>query len=922
MSIVRGGRAGSGVDRALDDAQRADLDAILESGELFDGEREKFPEPYGPYDPDARPWQMPFGTVRKPPASAESLPDALRGRPATTPDAAPAKVDRTTPGIPPAMPATEEEREAELRLYLDKPDKGAAAAPAAPDAGAAAEAKRARLEFQFRDDLTGVVMIHGVGRQLAGETVLNWTRPIITLLADAARSDADKPPAERRLKPLAEEPRPVSDPVYRSSIDFSGETFPVVQIRVPGRTDVPDADPRSKERRWLVTEAWWAAQVTPPTLQEMIGWLGEEGGLGRILQGVQDNMLGSGPLGRAARWSVQVLVSVVISFALLAFAVLLGVAKLVPFGPLKEFVALQGASSWLTGNFGGARTLLRDPAQSANVRGRLVATIKALRAYGCRHIVVIGHSGGTMVSLQTLTDPAYRRLRIDKLITHGEAINLAWRLEGEPVEVDELQPDGTVARVKRPTLPPGRRMAGDIAKSQPQLLWRDFWATHDPASSGPLVFPVGMSDPGAPRFLGERVYNRMRISEDHNVFWDNDEHYLIPLIREIDAVTSDRSNSAFYSDGAESEVRARRKERVALLALWRRATLAMPVMAILAAMLVTAGGALDGAARFALSAFESVPFSHELVSAGRSLNALGDAKIAAWLPDLFTWQRWYDIGLFVLQLAFMVTLVLAVVPGRPDRLWLGRPTARVVLLAFDVAIGAGALAVIALAWLVTSRPDGPIAGLVDLVLGSGLAGLVGLGLVFVGLGQLRRWVRATIAGLEGRPGFGDRFVRDALIVGSAFFLAIVLLVLLAAMVGVALVLAGNAAVADSDLTRELVLGSIVVLVAFQVIQGLGIWRWNSWDSRERRALRRRPLDYPFRNWVYFLAVVLATIAALGAFVVALGGSTTSLAALAVLVVLVVVLSVGKDVVDNDVDTGEPTTVVPEITGPAAGASAS
>jgi hypothetical protein len=414
----------------------------------------------------------------------------------------------------------------------------------------------------------------------------------------------------------------------------------------------------------------------------------------------------------------------------------------------------------------------------------------------------------------------------------------------------------------------------------------------------------------------------MRISEDHNVFWENDEHYLIPLIREIDAVTSDRSNSAFYSDAAESEVRARRKERVALLALWRRATLAMPVMAILAAMLVTAGGALGDASRLALSAFESVPFHAELVDAGRSLNALGDTKLASWLPDAFTWQRWYDLGLFVLQLAFMVTLVLAVVPGRPDRLWLGRPTARAVLLAFDVAIGAGALAVIALAWVVTARPDGPIGGLVELVMGSGLPGLVGIALVFVGIGQLRNRVRARIADLEGKAAYADRFVRDALIVGSAFFLAFVLLVLLAGIVGVVLVLAGNAAAADSDGTRELVLGSIVVIVAFQVIQGLGIWRWNSWDSRERRALRRRPLVSPFRNWVYFLAVVLASIAALGALIVALGGATASFVALGALILFVVVLSVGKDVVDNDVDTGEPMAVVPDVTGPAAGASAS
>ena len=903
MAIVRGGRAGSGLDRALDHAQRAELDEVLESGELYPGERDEFPEPYGPYDPAARPWQMPFSVPRTPPATAESLPAALRGRAGPSPERAARQGGKESPrGAPAPCPATNQERDATYRTRLHGLRKGK---------DADREANRARFDFRFRDELTGVVLIHGVGLQLAGSTLLDWTRPMIALLADAARSDAERPPAERRLKPLAHGPRPVSDPVFRSSIDFSGETFPVVQLRVPGRTDVPEDDPRAGERRWLVTETWWAAQVTPPTLQAMIGWLGEEGGLGRILQGVQEHMLGKGILGHAARWSLRALVSVVIAFAMLVFAVLLGVTRLAPIGPLKEFVALQAASSWLTGNFGGARTLLRDPAQSANVRGRLVATIKALRAYGCRHIVIVGHSGGTMVSLQTLTDPAYPRLRVDKLITHGEALNLAWRLENEHQDSD------------RPTLPAGHRMAGDMAKAQPHLLWRDFWATHDPASSGPPVLPEGMTDPGAPRFLAERVYNRMRISEDHNVFWDNDEHYLIPLIREIDAVTTDRSNSAFYSDGAESAVRARRKERVALLALWRRATLALPVMAIVAALLVTAGGALGDASRLALGAFESVPFHAELTAAGRSLNALGDAKIAAWLPDVFTWRAWYGLGVFVLQAAFLITLVLAVVPGRADRLWLGRPRARAVLLAFDVAIGAGALAVITIAWLLVARPEGLGGGLVDLVVGSGLLGLAGVGAGLLGIAWLGRRVRAKIGELEPDPGqgYGDRFLRDALIAASAIFLAFVLLALLAAIVGVVLVFAGNAAVAHADEIRALVLGSIVVIVAFQLIQQLGIWRWNSWDARERRALRRRPLDHPFRNWAYFLAVALSAIATLAALIVALAGPASWLVALGVLILLVVVLSVGKDVVDNDVDTGEPAMVVPDVKGPAAGESA-
>ena len=911
MAIVRGGQQGSGVDRALGDALRAELDDILESGELYEGERDDFPEPYGPYDPMARPWQMPLATKRQPPAAAEALPEALRDRNKPAVDPPPAR--SRMPRVPPPPPVSAATREAAIRAKLAPGRRGAGRGSDADLVG-----DRARAEFRFRPELTGVVLIHGVGQQLAGETLLSWTRPMVALLADAARADADRPEAERRLKPLPPGPRSVTDPVFRASIDFSGQTFPVVQLRVPGRTDVPADDPRANERKWLVSETWWAAQVKPPTLGAMIEWLGDEGGLGRILQGIQENMLGRGLLGGAARVSLQALVSVVVAFALLFFAFLLGVTKLVPFGPLKDFVALRLAASWLTDGFGGARTLLRDPAQSANVRGRLVATIKALRAYGCRDIVVVGHSGGTMVSLQTLTDPAYPRLRIQKLITHGEALNLAWRLETEEQDLE------------RPRLPAGHRMLGDMALDQPRMLWRDFWATHDPASSGPPVLPERMTDPGAPRFLAERVYNRMRISEDHNVFWNNDEHFLIPLIREIDTVSTDRSNSAFYSDAAESAVRARRKERVSLLAFWRRATLALPAMGILAALLLTAGGALPEAARIVLSAFASVPFHKELIAAGATLNGLGAAKIAPFLPDAFTWQRWYDLGAFAMQIIFMLVLALAVIPGRPDRLWLERPVARTILLAVDIAIGFGALGLIAVAWMATagSHPNEPDFGAV--VLGSGLPGLIGLGLALLGIGWLGKRVRATIRVLEPSEVFRDRLLRDALIVGSSVFLALVLVLVLATIVGVALVFAGNAAVARTDENRNLVLGSIAAVVAFQVIQALGIWRWDAWDARERRALRRRPLAYPFRKWAFSLAVALGVIAILGAVVVAAGPGWSPpllardgwLGTIVGLIAIVIIFSVGKDVVDNDVASGDDATIMPEAKGPPAGAAAS
>lgn len=935
MPISGRSQAGSGIDRALQQALNAGLDETLESGELYPGERDKYPDPVGDYDPDARPWQMPMSTRREPPASDEPLGKVVAGlrrrsmRPpreeaaraqqesgtkAPPPDAIldarPTRSDRARTdalgrigrllvtllalagfgprGDEAAGGETIKRKVAGERVVAEAREKDAqfAMRNLLKREGAPSEAERFKETFRFRDELTGVVMVHGIGPQLAGQTLLDWTRPIITLIGDACASD----PGLVRLDADARRPPGVSDPVFKSNIDFSGETFPVVQLRIPRRNDVPAGDPRGVERRWIVTETWWASEVRPPTLRTMIGWLGEQGGVGRIVQGIQENILGRGIVGKIAQVSLQAFISVIVSFVLLVFLVLLGISRLIPFGPLRNAVTLRLAASFITDWFGGARTLLRDPAQSANVRGRLVATIKALRAYGCRHVVIVAHSGGTMVSLMTLTDPAYPRLQVEKLITIGEALNLGWRLE-------DANPD-----MKPATPPVGNRMRGDLAKHQKNLKWRDFWSTHDPAPSGWPRLPKGMSDPGAPRFTAERVYNRMSIGEDHGGYWDNDEHFLMPLIREIDAATGDRGGSRFYSDKAESEVRARRKERVGLLALWRRGIAALPVMAILAAALLTSGGLVHGAGDLALSVFGLMPGNEAFGTAASTLAANGSVRVVDWFPP-WTWQRWYELGVITMGIVFLLLLTMALVPGRTDRLWLGRPISRIVLFVVDVAIGIGAFLAIVGAWLLgVGRSAATDQAAIDVLRTSGV-GLVLLIGGFWGLGHIGRWTRARIIGLQGRRGLRNRAARDILIVLSAAFLGVFLLLLLAVVVAVVLVFAGNSAAAHADDTRRFILGAIVLLLGFQLLGRLGTWRWDSWDIRERRALRRRPTTYPFRYWTYILLTMLATAAVAAALIAALG-LESELLRLGIFILLIVVLSVGKDVVDNDIDTGE------------------
>ena len=959
MSIVKGGQAASDLDRGMELALGSALDDVLMSG-LWPGEEEQ-PRAVLPLRlvPN-RPWQKPIQTPRYHPGSEEPFGPILKASlkvlaaqigavnvPAIAMRvwsyvtswlvAIPGRVLRSAVSKLGAFgSAVRSFGQAKRREPVRRPTQLAVTREDEAERTESASGQRAEMttatvngpdgaEFRFVPGRLGIVVVHGIGPQLAGQTLLDWTRPIITALTDWRAANVDS---------IAILPA-VADPVVKANIDFSGSTFPVLQVRVPGMkstADIPPDDPRTRDQRWVFTEAWWAAEVRPPTLSTMIGWLGEQGGVGRIVQGIQENQFGGGLLGKIAQVSLGAFVSVIVSFVLLLFLALLGISKLIPFGPLKNAVALRLAASFLTDWFGGARTLLRDPSQSANVRSRLVTTIKALRAYGCRDVVIVAHSGGTMVSFTTLTDPAFPNLKVQKLITIGEALNLGWRLEDQ-------NPD-----LPPPTPPKYNRMRADLAALQPQLQWRDFWASHDPAPSGPPQFPRdGVSDPdcdveepGPYRFTAERVYNRMSIGEDHGGYWDNDEQFVIPLLRELDVPRGDRTNSRFFSDADESTLRARRKERVSMLALWRRVTLALPVMAILAAATVTAPGMVKEAGSAGLAAFGLIPGNEIFDRAGRWLAERGAeqpfADLPTWVPggvrNAPLWIDIYDVGLLALRFLFLIAIVQAVAPSRLDRLWARKGLRRLWLLSVDLFVGVGIGLVLFVAWLrgphgATFDIKGPVTALFDTGVGWAVVSVAAV----ITFDQLGRWARRRMRGLEGNTRWSDRFTRGMLIVLSSTVLATVLLALMVIVVGVVLVMAGNDAIPASDSTRSFVIGGLVILLLFQAGQRIGVWRWISWDLHERHTLRRDPQAEPYRNWIRLQSILLAVDALIGAILVALGNEDRSgwigdrgpwLFAFFALLIAIVIMSIGKDVVDSDIDDFDrrAAAVVPPVVGPA------
>jgi hypothetical protein len=532
-----------------------------------------------------------------------------------------------------------------------------------------ARAVRAEAAAPSRPERIGIVCVHGIGSQRPGETLLDWSRPIVKVLTDwiAAHRAQDGPPGSVHVDPAT-----VRDPVATSHVDFSGGQLPIVEIAVPAATG--DDGATWPAQTWVMTEAWWAARVQPPSLGSMTDWIRKD--FGRVVEGIRAGIgeeqkrerlraaAAEGPqqkawIGRLDELTVariRPLLTLLWGLAYLLLLVPYALVRSLPIGPLKDAAGLRQLDTFLVDWFGDMRILLRDPAQAANVRGRLADAIRALRLdYRCDRVIVIAHSGGALVSFTTLTDGAYladprfEGLKVDKLITHGQALALAWRLSN------------VVGGV-----PVGDRLGGKMATSQPDLRWVDFWSTYDPAPGGRFQAPDDLDL----EVDSVAVRNRMSILDDHGGYWDNDEEFLVPLVRQIETVGRDVESSRFFRNEVEQRGRVvHRTERVATLAAWRWVIALGGLVALGIAALRTVfthTDRLGDIGRWAVGLATSIP-GHEILSA--PIDAVASALalvpdipdrgvalaggvvlglvlgVAAWLvPRLVLGERWHAIA--------------------------------------------------------------------------------------------------------------------------------------------------------------------------------------------------------------------------------------------------------------------------------------
>ena len=497
---------------------------------------------------------------------------------------------------------------------------------------------------------TGVVWVHGIGTQKPRESLFDWTRPIVDVFGEWRR-EYDQAHPDSTIG---------ENPVGSASVSDPENAW--IEIDVPAYRDRPRA-------QWIFTEAYWAGDVRPPSFAAAASYL--VGRLPTIIRGItrgyglretrrmkrltdlrrdfaDDPRLPELELAFSKRWQVTdfldgvwqypivrwSLMIVATTVALLSLAIYAALHA-IPIPPLRKRIEIAAADTFIVEWFGDMPILLDDQSQAAAIRTRLLERVAWLKKQDCDDIVLLAHSGGTIVSYATLLRYADAELPVAKLVTLGEAIKLGWRLEQDVGDWF-----------------PGNSVRGDLRANHRDLRWVDIWASYDPAPGGemectdgsPLVAVEKLSPTppdGRIEVESRPVTNFMHLGLDHGGYWSNDEGFLIPVIRHIDDPRGDGSASRFFHDSFDRTLRTeRRRRRVALLLAWRWTALAAALLAI-AGLLV---GATDATATggWVSVAWGLVP-GHELIGGPITgfghlvevvLTSIGAKGLADWLGGI------------------------------------------------------------------------------------------------------------------------------------------------------------------------------------------------------------------------------------------------------------------------------------------------
>jgi len=252
----------------------------------------------------------------------------------------------------------------------------------------------------------GILLVHGIGEQLQGETLTKFAEPVIDWMRDWLHRESESgslvasSPVEAALRPPLLQP---GTPAH-------------ARVVIGARRDDPQAEGFGQE--WLFAEAWWGAQALTPPISSFTSWLVTRGPW-LMLFHFNQRLLASPKLHNGWKWLIGVpltLVWAVLSLFLSIVLIAASLLAIIPIGRVRR--AVFAALRRIAGVVGDSYGQLRSPIQRAAFESATLDALQWLRPR-CRRLAVIAHSQGAAIAHEVLRggEP-----RADLLVTVGAGI--------------------------------------------------------------------------------------------------------------------------------------------------------------------------------------------------------------------------------------------------------------------------------------------------------------------------------------------------------------------------------------------------------------------------------------------------------------------------------------------------------------------
>jgi len=408
----------------------------------------------------------------------------------------------------------------------------------------------------------GIVFVHGIGQQSESYTVREFGGPLLRWLQEWHK---------RRDRDLC---------VTSSDLTY-GE---LAQRPARFKLDLKK-DGEHPAQSWFFAEAWWAARLSAPNLDEMTWW-GLKSAVVRCARLAEVVISSFRKLPQSPKAIIEVVSSLLlflgyVAAAILSIPLILGLYVLAQIpGPVER--AVMGLRNFVQDQIGDFYTFMWDDIQAVHVRGSVAAAIRFLiDKGGCERIAVIAHSQGTVVAYDALCSdavPPADLARVKTFVTFGSALNNAW---------DKRLVPARTCRLREP-LPESIR-------------WINVWSAYDPVSGGAIKIP----EPSTPDELPIRapdedleITNWMNVILDHGGYFTNREEFLSRLAQELES-PGDRQGSRFSPDDGEKRWSDRRRDRVLTLVTWRVVAMLAFAVGVIARILASDRLRADGEALWA-----------------------------------------------------------------------------------------------------------------------------------------------------------------------------------------------------------------------------------------------------------------------------------------------------------------------------------